>query len=57
MTQEELIAAFDAIEYGDVQIQQSEAEGLLLCFLSDEGYGSVVDAYLAARNRVCFDGI
>ena len=57
MTREELIAMFEKIEYGDPLIQKSEAEGLLLVFLSHEGYDDIVDAYLEARNRVYFESI
>jgi hypothetical protein len=55
MSREELIAALDALAPGDPDGAKHElAIGLLLGFLSQEGYGDVVRAYLAARDRVPF---
>jgi hypothetical protein len=55
MSREELIAALAALDQGDPDGAKHElAIGLLLGFLSKEGYGDVVAAYLAARERVPF---
>jgi hypothetical protein len=55
MSREELIAALAALEPGDHDgTKHTLVIGMLLGFLSKEGYGDVVRAYLAARDRVPF---
>jgi hypothetical protein len=51
MTREELIAALEALT-GDESDTHTLAEGLLLGFLSKEGYGDIVRAYLGAREKL-----
>lgn len=55
MTSEELCALLDGLAAGDPDGSKHElALGALLGFLAKEGYGTVVAAYLAARERIPF---
>ena len=54
MTREELIRALNALVGKDREQLHIFAEGMLLRFLSKEGYDDIVKAYLVARERLHF---
>lgn len=55
MTPEELCAFLNSLTAGDPDgIKHELAIGALLGLLAKEGYGPVVEAYLAARERIPF---
>ena len=55
MTEAELVEALNAIREGaHPQDAQAYAMGLLLGFLSAEGYGAIVGAFFHAKERVPF---
>lgn len=52
MSEAELIAALDALTAENTQDAMALATGLIVGFLSKEGYGEVVTAWLRLRERL-----